>query len=101
MICLIFTHITEIIIFAVGYQLILLEPGFGTISGVESPTFVDYIYYSSVVYTTLGFGDLIPQGLVRIFTSIESLTGLSLVAWSTSAAFIEIQEMNRKKSTLK
>ncbi len=95
--CLIATHIIEIIIFAVGYYFILVEPGFGTIQGIDSSSFVDYIYFSSVVYTTLGFGDLVPVGMIRIYTSVESLTGLSLVAWSTSAAFIEIQKMNRNR----
>ncbi|MCU7933181.1 MAG: potassium channel family protein [Candidatus Thiodiazotropha sp. (ex Codakia rugifera)] len=54
-------------------------------------SFIDCIYFSSVVYTTLGFGDLLPTGLIRIITGVEALMGLSLTAWSISSAFVEIQ----------
>lgn len=69
----------------------LSNPKFGSLAGIEVNSITDYLYYSSTVFTTLGFGDIVPQGLIRLFTSVESLTGISLVAWSMSVAFIEIQ----------
>jgi len=43
------------------------------------------------VFTTLGFGDVIPYGAIRFMTGMEALTGLVLITWSASFAFIEMQ----------
>ena len=76
----------EIGIFAFVYWLLSFEPEFGEIAAIESS--YDYIYYSSIVYTTVGFGDLYPIGPVRIVTAIESLIGLVLITWSATFIFI-------------
>ncbi|MCG9694728.1 potassium channel family protein [Vibrio sp. Isolate22] len=69
----------------------LLNPDFGTLDGLEQSGFTDYLYFSAVVFTTLGFGDIVPLGYIRLYVSIEALTGLSLIAWSMSSAFEEFQ----------
>ena len=68
-------HITEVLIFAVGYYGLILAEEFGTLVGALTPGFQDCVYYSFVTYSTLGFGDLIPTGPLRFLTGIESLTG--------------------------
>ena len=98
MLCLIFAHIVEICIFAFAYKLMLSNPKFGSLTGSDLTSITDYFYYSSTVFTTLGFGDIVPQGLIRLFTSVESLTGISLVAWSMSAAFLEIQHVEKSSN---
>ena len=79
-------HMLEIGIFALVYWLMSFEPAFGEIAALESG--YDYMYYSSIVYTTVGFGDLYPIGPVRIVTAIESLIGLVLITWSATFIFI-------------
>lgn len=37
--------------------------------------FLNSIYFSVVTFTTLGYGDIAPQGLSRLFTAIEALMG--------------------------
>lgn len=91
MLCLIITHILEISIFAFGYQLILQSSDFGFLNGLEGASFTDYLYFSAVVFTTLGFGDIVPLGFIRLYVSVEALTGLSLIAWSMSSAFVVFQ----------
>lgn len=82
-----FTHILDILVFAVAYALMLQQSEFG-----------DILFSGSIVYTTLGFGDLIPIGLIRIITGGEPLVGFSLVAWSISSAFVEIHEATRARA---
>lgn len=42
-------------------------------------TFFDSLYYSTVTFTTLGYGDFTPLGFLRIFASVEAfLGGISL-----------------------
>ena len=86
LLCLIAVHIVEIHMFAIVYWLMSFSPGFGGIEHIES--WFDYFYYSSVVYTTVGFGDLVPIGPYRIVTGIESLIGLVLITWSATFMFI-------------
>jgi hypothetical protein len=83
-------HVVEIWVFALGYR-VLLEPG--ELSAVRgSPGgLLDLVYFSAVVYSTLGLGDLIPTGPIRFLTGMEALTGFLLTTWSASFTFLEMQ----------
>jgi Ion channel len=63
----------------------------GRIAGIENHALADYVYFSGTVYTTLGFGDLIPLGHTRFLAAVEALTGLVLIGWSASFTFLEMQ----------
>ena len=89
---LLVAHIVEIWIFALGYWLATVAgSGLGHIAGVENPGPFDYMYLSTMVYTTVGFGDVVPVGAIRMLTSAEALTGLSLITWSASFTFLAMQ----------
>ena len=89
-------HMAEIQIYAWSYNLISLMPAFGCIVDVDSGqcinTWFDLTYYSAAVYTTLGFGDLVPVGPMRILTGIESVIGLALIAWSATFTFMRYEK---------
>lgn len=85
-------HVLEICVFAVGYALLEFLGGYGQLTGRIEPGFSDYSYFSFVAYTSLGFGDITPVGPLRLFTALETLTGLVLIAWTASFLFVE---MNR------
>lgn len=87
-------HVVEIWIFGIGYFVAEHELGMGKIVTVQADWF-DYIYYSAMVYSTVGFGDLIPQGPLRMMTSAEALAGLALITWSASFTFLQMQRMWR------
>jgi len=92
-------HVIEIWIFATGYFVLTQLLGFGGLLqsayvGPELPLvtgFADYVYYSATVYSTLGFGDLVPHGPVRLLTGMEAVLGLVLITWSASFTFLEMQ----------
>ena len=88
---LLIAHILEIWIFAAGYILVQHGIEFGHIEGIEHGDLIDFVYYSSVVYTTVGFGDLVPVGAIRMLTAAEGLTGLALITWSASFTFMAMQ----------
>jgi hypothetical protein len=50
-----------------------------------------HIYYSAVIYTSLGLGDIIPTGGMRFLTGVEVLNGLVLIGWTVSYAFLAMQ----------
>lgn len=89
-------HMIEIQVYAWSYNLLSHFPGFGCIanglSGECVNTWFDLTYYSAAVYTTLGFGDLIPVGPMRILTGIEAVIGLALIAWSATFTFLRYSD---------
>lgn len=86
-----FAHLLEITIFATAYYHINRLPGWGRLQGNFDGSFLDCLYFSSTVYTTLGFGDIEPIGYLRYLTGVESLTGLVLITWTASFLFVEMQ----------
>lgn len=97
---LLLAHIAEIWIYAGAYALLGNYPDFGMIhmelAGDKSP--FDTVYYSAMVYTTVGFGDMVPSGGFRLITATEALVGLSLITWSASFTYFQMQAMFGKRS---
>ncbi len=85
---LLVAHVFEIWMYAVAYYLCDIF-ALGEVNGASS--LFDYAYYSAVVYTTLGFGDLVPSEGVRMLTGSEALVGLSLIAWSATVTYSRVQ----------
>ncbi len=83
-------HVAEVWLFGIGYFLLLQDPSVGQIKGSGGGLF-DLVYFSAVVYTTLGLGDLVPAGAIRLVTGMEALTGFVLITWSASFTFLEMQ----------
>ena len=84
-------HTLEIWLFALGYYALIVWASIGSLSGLESAQLPDYVYYSAMVYTTVGFGDVLPSGPIRFLSGMEALTGLVMITWSASYTFIEME----------
>lgn len=98
MLTLLVTHVVEIWIFAASYWLMDANPALGgiiAVNGTITNSFFDFVYFSASVYTTLGFGDIVPFGHMRFLTGTESLTGFLLITWSASFTFLEMQRFWR------
>ncbi|MBX3616603.1 potassium channel family protein [Nitrosomonas sp.] len=93
MLSLLLAHVLEIMIFALGYMLMQKGAGLGHITGMDEGNFFDFVYFSSVVYTTVGFGDLLPVGAIRMLSAAEGLAGLALITWSASFTFLAMQRL--------
>ena len=89
---ILFTHAVEIWLFAFSYYGLLHFDMFGSIAGtVAIDTLVDHAYFSGMVYSTVGFGDVVPTGPIRFMAGMEALTGLVMITWSASFTFLEMQ----------
>ncbi len=88
---LLVVHIVEIWIFSGGIMLAEWHGGLGDLQGDHSQGVLDYVYYSSMTYTTVGYGDLFPVGPLRFIAAMEALLGLMLITWSASFTYLEMQ----------
>ena len=84
-------HIAEIWIFAGGIMFAEWHGGLGDLKGDHSRGVLDYVYYSSMTYTTVGYGDLFPSGPIRFIAAMEALLGLMFITWSASFTYLEME----------
>ena len=84
-------HSIEIWLFAVAYFFLSGVVGWGYLKGNFDGSFMDCVYFSYTIFTTLGFGDIEPHGHIRHLVGLESLTGLLLITWTASFLYYEMQ----------
>ncbi|NOG31027.1 two pore domain potassium channel family protein [Halomonas sp. TBZ9] len=85
-------HILEIWLFAATGWLLSEYAGIGSLEGYDTFNFLDYVFFSAVTYTTVGYGDIYALGAVRFLYGTLSLTGFVLITWSASFTFLEMQK---------
>ncbi|MEM0913110.1 MAG: potassium channel family protein [Planctomycetota bacterium] len=90
---LLVVHLVEIGLYAVVYWVLTnnVGPDGGELIGAYDGGWSDAAYFSAAVYTTVGFGDITPEGPLRMLVAAEALTGLVLVTWSASFTFLVMQ----------
>jgi uncharacterized protein YhhL (DUF1145 family) len=65
--------------------------GAGSLSGIGSSSLENCLYFSAETFSSLGFGDLIPNGPIRLLAGTEALNGLPLIGWSASYAYLAME----------
>ena len=69
---------THIWTWAVAYRLLEIP---------EFKTLEDAVYFSTVTFTTLGYGDIVLHDKWRVLSGIEAANGIILLGWSTAFLF--------------
>jgi Ion channel len=88
-------HFLEIWIYAFAYWLTASQFGLGRLTGTVEGGFFDYLYFSSASFTTLGLGDVVMEGPLRLMTGAEALNGLVLITWSASFTYLSMEKFWR------
>ena len=84
-------HSIEIFLFSLAYYFLPHFQGWGYLQGNFHGSLMDCVYFSYTIFTTLGFGDIVPYGRIRHLVGLESLTGLLLITWTASFLYYEMQ----------
>ena len=87
-----FAHTLEVWMHATAYYLLTGHFGIGTFGGALENHFGDYLYFSTSTYTSLGYGDIYPQGGLRLMAGVEALTGLLMIGWSASFTYLQMEK---------
>lgn len=85
-------HTVEVWIFAVTYYLLLDVSRWGALKGNFDGSLWDCVYFSFVTFTTVGYGDIQPEGVIRHLVGFEALVGLLLVTWTASFLYVAMQQ---------
>lgn len=89
-------HTLEIGVYGVALYILVGELGVGKLLGTLGFSFINCLYFSAETYTSLGFGDLVPSGPVRLLAGTETLNGLLLIGWSASYAYLAMERFWRE-----
>ena len=99
------THVVQVLIFALAHFVIEQMYGerVGVLSMAADGSFTERVYFSGVVFSTLGFGDIVPFGSLRLFVAVESITGLMLIAWSATMTYgvLERAHLSQRQGRLR
>ncbi len=92
-------HVVAIWIYGVTYFVFIQNfVGLGTLVSINAQEHIDALslltsgYFSAATYTSLGFGDIVPIGHMRMIAGAEALNGLLLIGWSVTFSFLTMEE---------
>jgi hypothetical protein len=86
-------HILEVWLYAGAFRVLALLADGGQFRGEFDNLWSDFLYFSLTSYTSLGIGDVYPQGAMRLLTGIEALNGLVLITWSASYSYLVMERL--------
>lgn len=84
-------HAAEIVLYGAAMYALVHWFAAGTLGGAGGFGFMECIYFSAETFTSLGFGDVVPLGPLRLIAGVETLNGLLLIGWSASYAYIAME----------
>ncbi len=85
-------HALEIALYGFAlFGLVQYVGGVGGLTGAGDSSLQNCLYFSAETYSSLGFGDLIPNGPIRLLAGVEALNGLLLIGWSASYLYIAME----------
>jgi hypothetical protein len=85
-----FAHAAEIFLYAVAFYLLVRYLNVGSL-GSGRPSLALCLYFSAETYTSLGYGDILPAGDLRLLAGMEALNGLLLIGWTASYTYIAME----------
>jgi hypothetical protein len=86
-------HFAEILLYGAAYW--LLASGFH-VGGMGPPgplPFTRCLYFSAETFTTLGYGDVLPHGDLRLLAGLEALNGMLLMGWTASYTYLSMERL--------
>lgn len=84
-------HGAEIVLYGLAVFVFIHYADVGTLKGAGGSSFANCMYLSVETYSSLGFGDVVPLGPIRLVAGVEALNGLLLIGWTASYAYIAME----------
>ncbi len=78
-------HIAEVVVWGLTYLMLG--------DGQALSTFEESIYFSTVTFASLGYGDVVIDNHWRLLSAIQAMTGLLVFGWSSALLFSVVQRI--------
>ena len=83
--CLAVKHYIDMVLWAFAYWAFDVRQ--------EFDEFESALYFSSVTYTGLGYGDIVLTGSWRLMCGLQAMNGILLFGWSAALLFLIVQRL--------
>ncbi|MEY5098251.1 MAG: hypothetical protein RJA36_970 [Pseudomonadota bacterium] len=90
-------HAVEIGIYGLATYSLMRWGRAGMLGGAGSSSLDVALYFSAETFSSLGYGDLVPRGPLRLLSGVEALNGLLLIGWSASFAYVSMERFWQRK----
>jgi hypothetical protein len=84
-------HFIEILLYGAAYYVLATTFDVGNMGQAGPLHFSRCLYFSAETYTTLGYGDVLPHGDLRLLAGLEALNGMLLIGWTASFTFLSME----------
>lgn len=84
-------HFIEILLYGSAYYLLAIDFDVGRMGNPGPLPFTRCLYFSAETYTTLGYGDVLPHGDLRLLAGLEALNGMLLIGWTASYTYLSME----------
>jgi hypothetical protein len=84
-------HFLEILLYGAAYYVLATWFDIGNMGQTGPLHFSRCLYFSAETYTTLGYGDVLPHGDLRLLAGLEALNGMLLIGWTASYTFLSME----------
>jgi voltage-gated potassium channel Kch len=91
-------HAAEIVLYALAIYALVRYVRLGALGEASRFSLSAALYFSAETYTSLGYGDVVPTGDLRLLAGVEALNGLLLIGWSASYTYIAMERFWREAS---
>lgn len=88
-------HALEITLYAAAIYAWVHGWAPGALGPGDPPDWAAVMYFSAQTYTSLGYGDIVPQGALQLVAGTAALNGLLLIGWTASFIYVEMQRFWR------
>lgn len=86
-----FAHLSEMVLYGLSAYALAFYFHDGSLMSHPPAALGQYLYFSVETYTSLGFGDILPAGPLRLVAGMETLNGLLLIGWSASYTYLAME----------
>jgi ion channel len=85
-------HALQILLYGAAIYALADLLGDGALGPSAHPAFLLCLYFSAETFTSLGYGDIVPGGTLRLLAGGEALNGLLLIGWSASYMYLSMEK---------
>jgi len=86
-------HFADILLYGWAYYLLAGVFHVGSMGAPGALPFTRCLYFSAETYTTLGYGDVLPHGDLRLLAGLEALNGMLLMGWTASYTYLSMERL--------
>jgi hypothetical protein len=86
-------HAIEIVLYGAAYFLLATQFDVGYMGDLGQLPFARCVYFSAETFTSLGYGDVVPHGELRLLAGMEALNGLLLIGWTASYTYLSMERL--------